>query len=158
MLEKRKEHLNRAGALRAPMPNKSYKRGTDATYGDVKQLQAIEGSVAITQDGSRIDVKHLKPVNENSTDVTARFGNKENSVRVAKQKKDVEVLVALTIAHLAGKERVSLEVLRMFLKASLRTATVNLEGILRKAKLGLGEALRLSKEIVVTDGRWISLP
>jgi hypothetical protein len=156
LLNTRKDRLTSAGAMRAPMPNKSFKRGTEATYGGVKQLRDIEGSVAIAQDGSRIDVKHLKAVDENSTDVTARFGNKENSVRVAKQKKDVEVIVALTLAYMNGKERVNLETLRKFLKAQLRTATVNLEGILRKTKLTLGDALRLGTGIKITDGRWVS--
>ena len=156
LLNTRKERLNSVGAMRAPMPNKSFKRGTDATYGSVKQLRDIEGSVAIAQDGSRIDVKHLKAIDEDSTDVTARFGNKENSVRVAKQKKEVEVIVALTLAYMAGKGRVNLETLRKFLKDQLRTATVNLEGILRKTKLTLGDALRLSTNIVITDGRWVT--
>jgi len=156
LLNTRKERLNSSGAMRAPLPNKSFKRGTEATYGGVKQLRDIEGSVAIAQDGSRIDVKHLKAIDEDSTDVTARFGNKENSVRVAKQKKEVEVIVALTLAYMAGKGRVNLETLRKFLKDQLRTATVNLEGILRKTKLTLGDALRLSTNIVITDGRWVT--
>ena len=156
LLSKRKDRLTSAGGVRAPEAGKSFKRGTEATYGKVKQLQDIEGSTAIAQDGVRIDVKHLKAVNENSTDVTARFGNKENSVRVAKQIKAVEVIVALSLAYMAGKERVNLETLRKFLKDQLRTATVNLEGILRKTKLSLGDALRLDTEIKITNGRWVS--
>jgi len=75
---------------------------------------------------------------------------------VIKQIKDVEVAVALALAYMAGKERVNLETLRKFLKAQLRTAIVNLEGILRKTKLSLGDALRLGTEIKITDGRWVS--
>jgi len=143
--------------MRAPLPAKSFKRGHEATYGGVKQLRTIEGSVAVAQDGTRIDVKHLKAVNENSTDVTARFGNKENSVKVAKQKRDVEVVIALTIAYMAGKERVNLETLRKVLKAQMRTATETLEVVLRQTKLSLGDALRLGPAIKITDGRWVTL-
>ena len=75
---------------------------------------------------------------------------------MAKQKKDVEVIIALTLAYMAGKGRVNLETLRKFLKDQLRTATVNLEGILRKTKLSLGDALRLGTGIVITDGSWVT--
>jgi hypothetical protein len=156
LLNTRKERLNSAGAMRAPLSTKSFKRGTDATYGGIKQLRDIEGSEAIAQDGTRIDVKHLKAIPENSTEVTARFGKKENSVKVAKQKRDVDAITALTLAYIAGKERVNLETLRKHLKDQLRTATVTFDGILRKTKLSLGDALRLSPGIVVTNGRWVS--
>ena len=70
-------------------------------------MRTTEGSVAVAQDGTRIDVKHLKAANENSTEVTARFGNKDNSVKVATQKKQVEVLIALTLAFFGQPRRAS---------------------------------------------------
>jgi len=102
LLNARRDRLTSAGDMRAPLADKSFKKGTQATYGKVKQLRDIEGSVAIAQDGSRIDVKHLKPVDENSTDGTERLG-KGNSVKVAKQMKEVEIIVALTLAYIAEK-------------------------------------------------------
>jgi hypothetical protein len=156
LLNSRKDQLAAGGAMRAPVNTKLFKKGTEATYGKVKQLREFDGSVAVAQDGTRIDVKHLKAVNENSTDVTARFGQ-GTSVKVAKQIKDSEVIVALTLAYIAGQERVNLETLRKFLKDRLRRATVNLEGILRKTKLTLAQTLRLGTNIKVTDSRWVSL-
>jgi hypothetical protein len=155
LLDTRKARLEGAGAMRTPMPGKSFKRGHEPTYGAVKQLRAIEGSVAVAQDGTRIDVKHLKAVNEDSTDVTARFGVKENSVKVATQKRHLEVIAALTIAFLAGKERVSLKALSTFLKAQLRTATEKLDRILGKVKLSLVNALRLFPSLEIVDSRYV---
>jgi len=90
LLNTRKAHLEEAGAMREPLPaaGESFKRGHEAAYREVKQLRRIEGSVAVAQDGTRIDVKHLKAVSGNSTDVTARFGNKDNSVTVASLKRN----------------------------------------------------------------------
>jgi hypothetical protein len=103
--------------MRAPLPGKSFKRGHEETYSGIKQLHSINGSVALAQDGTRIDVKHLKPVSEISSEVTARFGLKANSLKAANQRKDVEVLVALTLAFSVGKERASLAALTTCLKA-----------------------------------------
>jgi hypothetical protein len=157
LLKTRTARLEEAGAMRAPLPAKSFKRGHEATYGSIKQLDRIEGSVAVAQDGTRIDVKHLKPVHEDSSEATARFGHKDNSVKVEKQRKDVQVLIALTLAFLQGKERASLSAISAFLKGQLRSSTETFERVLRKVKLTLVNALRLAPGLEITDGRWVKL-
>ena len=159
LLQSRKARLEGAGAMRAPLPeaSKDFKRGHVATYGNVKQLTEINGSVATAQDGTHIDVKHLKAVDADSSNVTARFTTKDNSVKVAKQKREVEVLTALTLAYLARWERVSLSNLSKFLKEQLRHATVKFDGVLKKAGLTLANALRLSPAIEVVGGNWVQL-
>jgi len=67
------------------------------------------------------------------------------------------IVPALTKAFLAGKERVSLAALSKFLKGQLRTATETFEVVLRKAKLPLVDALRLSPGITITQGSWVQV-
>jgi len=158
LLQTRKTRLEEAGAMRAPLQGKTFKRGHEASYRPKKALADFEGIEAIAEDGTRIDVKHLKPVNSESTDVTVRFGDKTNSVKKNKQRRQAEVLIALTLAHLEGKERVSLKALSIFLKAQLRPATENFETILRKVKLKLMVVLRLFPALEVSvDSRYVKV-
>mgnify|MGYP000606486524 FL=1 len=76
--ERRTKALQDAGSFRAPaegLDRKTFKRGTDPSFGEKKTLQAIEGSTAVATDGTRIDIKHLQAVQGESTEVTARLGS-----------------------------------------------------------------------------------
>jgi len=155
VLEKRKETLTKAGAYRAPaegLERKTFKRGNDASYGEKKQLDRIEGSVAIATDGTRIDVKHLKAVDAQSTDVTARLGGMTNARSTIKKREDAEPIRALTRAFLRGKEDDTLNKLAFHLKQRLRAATLTYQQILDKTKIKLVAILRLFPDLFEVEG------
>jgi hypothetical protein len=155
VLEKRKETLTQAGAFRAPaegLERKTFKRGNDASYGEKKTLHSFEGSVAVATDGTRIDVKHLKPVHEESTEVTARLGGQSNARSTVKKREEVEPIRALTRAFLAGKEDDTLNKVAFHLKNRLRAASLTYDQILSKTKLKLVAILRLFPDLFEVEG------
>ena len=129
--------------MRAPVAGKTFKRGHEESYGPKKTLVDFE--------------VHLKAVNCESTDVTARFVDKNKTVKKNKQRRQAEAILALTTAHLAGREQVSLNALATFLKTQLRPATETFEMILWKTKLKLVGVLRLFPSLEVEHGRYVKL-
>jgi len=161
VLQKRRETLAKAGAFRAPaegLERKTFKRGNDATYGAKKELDHIEGSTAVATDGTRIDVKHLKPVDPESTGAVARLGDMSEAKSTVKRRADAQPIRALTRAFLRHKERESLNALAAHLKYRLRAATLTYEQILAKTKLKLVGVLRLYPTVFEVDqGRYVKL-
>jgi hypothetical protein len=156
LLETRKARLLLHGGMRTPTAGKSFKRGHEASYKDKGTIDHFEGSEAVQADGARIDVKHLKAVDLNSTEVVPRFGLKSNSVKINNQRRDSAEIYALSLEFLAGKERDSLINLARFLKERLRLATDTLAQIFRKTKLSLIDTLRLNPRFEVEENnRWV---
>ena len=57
--------LEKTGAFRKPLgrvTKNAFRRGFDAKYDKVQQVQAIEGSTVVGTDGSRVDIKLVKAV------------------------------------------------------------------------------------------------
>jgi len=161
VLARRKQDLEKAGAFRAPaegLGRKTFKRGNDPSYGDKKRLEAIEGSTAVATDGTRIDVKHLKAVEGESTNAEARLGGGGESRSTNKKRQDSVPIKSLTIAYLSARETGSLNALAKYLKEHLRAATLTYQQILDKTKLTLVATLRLFPELFeVEDGRYVTL-
>jgi hypothetical protein len=161
VLERRTRDLKDAGSFRAPLEGlerKTFKRGNDASYGAVKRLEAIEGSTAVATDGTRVDVKHLKAVQEESTESTARFGDQSETQTTVKKRRDAETLRAMSVAFLAGKERDSIQKLAAHLKTRLRAATLTFQQNLDKIKLrNLAAVLRLFPAVFELEGQWVKL-
>jgi hypothetical protein len=159
VLARRTKDLESAGAFRAPaegLDRKTFKRGNDASYGPIKQLELIEGSVAIATDGTRSDVKFLKPVPGDSTEVTARLGDQSDTQTTNKKRRDAEVLRALSVAYLVGKERASMAKLATHLKERLRAATLTFQQNLDKIKVrNLAAVLRLFPALFELEGQWV---
>lgn len=161
VLSRRTKDLENAGAFRAPaegLDRKTFKRGNDPSYGPIKQLELIEGSVAIATDGTRTDVKFLKPVPSESTEVTARLGDQSDTQTTNKKRRDAEVLRAMSAAYLANRPRASIQALATHLKERLRAATLTFQQNLDKVKVrNLAAVLRLFPALFELEGQWVKL-
>jgi hypothetical protein len=105
-----------------------------------------------------VDVKHLKPVQDESTEVTARLGDQSETQTTNKKRRDAEVLRAMSAAFLAGKERESIQKLATHLKTRLRAATLTFQQNLDKIKLrNLAAVLRLFPALFELEGQWVKL-
>jgi len=83
---KRVARLAAAGAYREPLPgNRVFKRGHQATYGEVRQVGQIQGSTVTDTTGRQIDIKRVKVVLQDTTEAFGRFG--EHNDRLMAQKK-----------------------------------------------------------------------
>ena len=71
--EKRVDRLKEAGGFRRPVGARKFKRGFRATYGDVEEPTAIEGSRVESTGGAPIDIKLVSIVEKDSTKATPKF-------------------------------------------------------------------------------------
>jgi len=159
--ERRTKDLRDAGSFRAPaegLDRKTFKRGTDPSFGEKKTLQAIEGSTAVATDGTRIDVKHLKAVQGESTEVTARLGSMADAKSTVKKRGIAAPIRDAARAYIRTRENTSIQALAFHLKARLRTATQTYQQILDKTKSpSLAVLLRLFPAVFELEGQWVTL-
>ncbi len=105
-----------------------------------------------------MDVKHLKPVHSQSTEVTARLGHQSDTQTTIKKRRDAETLRAMSVAYLTGKDRDSIQKLATHLKTRLRAATLTFQQNLDKIKLrNLAAVLRLFPAVFELEGQWVKL-
>jgi hypothetical protein len=159
--ERRTRDLQAAGAFRAPaegLGRKTFKRGTDPSYGEKKTLQAIEGSTAVATDGTRVDVKYLQAVQGESTEVTARLGNLGETKSTAKKREIAGPLRDAARAYIRSRENTSIQALAFYLKRELRAATLTFQQIIDKTKVrNLAALLRLFPAVFEIEGQWVTV-
>ena len=88
LLEGRREQLEDAGAFRRPLAVTSrFRRGFQASYGNVEQVDGITGSrVKPTGDGEPIDVKRVLPVDKDTGSVQPGFALGQARTEAKRQK------------------------------------------------------------------------
>ena len=104
VLDDRKGKLEKAGAFRKPIEGVTknpFRRGFDAKYGPVQQVQRIEGSTVVGQDGSRVDIKLVKAVD--SASGQPENIERENARTEEKKEKLFDIMEALA-EWLRGRE------------------------------------------------------
>ena len=148
LLRDRTAKLRAEGGFRAPRQEavRKFKRGYQATYSDAKKLNRIEGSEAIADDGTRIDVKFLKPVAEDTSEAEPRRmgGN-------AGEDKKREILRPIAdelYAELETRDIWSMVAAATYLKQRLRFASEKYDQLLKKARVSrLADVIRLFPEL-----------
>ena len=159
--ERRTKALQDAGSFRAPaqgLDRKTFKRGTDPSFGEKKTLQGIEGSTAVATDGTRIDIKHLQSVQGDSTEATARLGDSADT-KTTKQKREIAApLRDAARAYINSRENTSIQALAFYLKRQMRAATMTFKQIIDKTKVrNLAALLRLFPAVFEIEGQWVTL-
>ena len=147
LLKERKAKLQAEGAFRAPRPEavRKFKRGYQATYGEAKKLSRIEGSEAIAEDGIRIDVKFLKPVDEETAEAQPRRmgGNAQED----RKRETLRPIAEELYAELEARDMWSMVAAARYLRDRLRHADENYDQLLRKARVSrLADVIRLFPE------------
>jgi len=148
LLRDRKARLQEEGAFRAPRPEavKKFKRGYQATYSEAKRLNRIEGSEAIADDGLRIDVKFLKPVDAETAEAQPRRmgGNAQED----KKRQILQPVADELYAELEARDIWSMTAAARYLRERLRHATESYDQLLKKARVTrLADIVRLFPEL-----------
>ena len=142
LLERRRSRLEDAGAFRAPLGGFGKFQGSfQPTYGEVKQLTEIKGSVVEGVHGGKHDmqhdIQHVLPVDKESSTATARFAL--GSARVERKREKVQGIFLALYGWLGGPEQK-----RMVSAAEhLRRVTQDYNQILRDTNMRLADVVRL---------------
>ena len=128
--------LEKTGAFRKPLggvTKNAFRRGFDAKYDKVQQVQAIEGSTVVGTDGSRVDIKLVKavPAASSQPETTER-----ETARTEKKKEALFDLMDTLLDWLGGGEK------------SLRAAALHLA----RARFDLGDRQVLYKDLLRAQG------
>ena len=141
LLESRKKQLADAGAFRRPLPGAggAFRRGFKATYGDLERVASVQGSTVVPEDGLKIDIKRVQPVDRDSGDVVAWLGGL--SLRDSAKKDKLMDMMTSLIDFLKDGER-SVASAALWLKGHMGSAY---EDTLREVGFGkhLAQALQL---------------
>ena len=128
--------LEKTGAFRKPLggvTKNAFRRGFDAKYDKVQQVQAIEGSTVVGTDGSRVDIKLVKAV-------PAASSQPENlereTARTEKKREALFNLMDTLLDWLGGGEK------------SLRAAALHLA----RTRFDLGDRQVLYKDLLRSQG------
>ena len=107
-LTARRQHaLEDAGSFRVPLPDSTskFKRGFQATYGEVKQKASIQGSTVTDTDGGKHNIKELKIVPATSS---AAIPAAASTTGPAKKKRLGAPILNALAQVLEGEEKISL--------------------------------------------------
>ena len=104
---KRQDNLEDAGGFRAPLPDSTskFKRGFQATYGDVKQVASVRGSTVTDTEGKSHNLKQLKIVPATSS---AALPAAVSTAGPAKKRRLGTPILDALAQVLQGEEQVSL--------------------------------------------------
>jgi hypothetical protein len=142
LTERQQARLEADGAFRAPLPGSTnkFKRGFQATYGEVQRPQSVRGGIVTATDGSRHALKQIRTVPVDSSRVTPSFGA-DTAGPARKRAKGGSILDVL--AELLRDGRVSLTKAAQLLRARFKEDGRDYDLVLKAARASLVELIRL---------------
>jgi len=146
LTEKRQAKLQDAGAFRAPLPGSTskFKRGFQATYGDVQRVQSVRGGTVTATDGSRHSVKQVRTVPVGSSAAEASFGR--NTGGPARKKQRGALVLDALEDVLQGEDRVALSKAAQLMRARLKNDGQDYDELLKQANAKLIDLIRLAPD------------
>ncbi len=130
---RRQNALEDAGGFRAPLADSTskFKRGFQATYGDVKQMADIRGSTVTDTDGGKHNIKQLKIAPISSS---AAIPAPVNTTGPAKKKRLGAPILNALAQVLEGEEKISLTKASGLMRTQMIANGQNYNEILRTTK------------------------
>ncbi len=142
---KRQDNLEDAGGFRAPLPDSTskFKRGFQATYGDVKQVASVRGSTVTDTEGKSHNLKQLKIVPATSS---AALPAAVSTAGPAKKRRLGTPILDALAQVLQGEEQVSLTKASGLMRAQLTADGQSYNDILKSTKASLIDLIRLDDD------------
>ena len=149
LTERQQARLEADGAFRTPLPGstKTFKRGFQATYGDVQRPRDVRGGIVTATDGSRHQLKQIRTVPADSSRVTPSFGT-DTAGPARKRAKGGSILDVL--AELLQDGRVSLTKVAQLLRARFSEEGKDYDLVLKATRASLVELIRLDDRFELT--------
>ena len=142
LTERQQARLEADGAFRAPLPGstKKFKRGFQATYGEVRRPQSVRGGIVTATDGTRHSLKQIRTVPVDSSRVNPSFGA-DTAGPARKRARGASIVDVL--AELLQGGRLSLTKAAQLLRARLKDAGSDYDLVLKATRASLVELIRL---------------
>ena len=142
---KRQDKLEEAGGFRAPLPDSTskFKRGFQATYGDVKQVASVRGSTVTDTEGKSHNLKQLKIVPATSS---AAIPAAVSTASPAKKRRLGAPILDALAQVLQGEEQVSLTKASGLMRAQLTADGQSYNDILKSTKASLIDLIRIDDD------------
>ena len=143
LTRRRTAKLTSEGGFRAPLPESTskFKRGAQATYGEVKQVANIQGSTVTDSEGGKIDIKRVKAVPLNSSDAKGRFGAVNDRLQT-KKREQAGLIIEGLCKILEDRDQISLATAA----GLLRDEMPNYDEVLKTTSSRLVDIIRLAPE------------
>jgi hypothetical protein len=143
---KRQASLEDTGAFRAPLPESTskFKRGFQATYGDVRTVANVRGSTVTDNEGKSYNIKQLKVVPATSTGATQAFA--VNTAGPAKKRRLGAPIMDALASVLQGEEQISLTKASGLMRAQLSADGKSYNEILASTRASLIDLIRLADD------------
>ena len=143
LTQRRATKLTAEGGFRAPLPESTskFKRGAQATYGEVKQVASIQGSTVTDSEGGKINIKRVKAVPLNSSDAKGRFGAVNDRLQTKKREQSGLIIEQLC-KILEDRDRISLATAA----GLLRDEMSNYDEVLKATSSRLVDIIRLAPD------------
>ena len=143
LTQRRTAKLTAEGGFRAPLPESTskFKRGAQATYGEVKQVANIQGSTVTDSEGGKINIKRVKAVPLNSSDAKGRFGAVNDRLQ-AKKREQSGLIIEQLCKILEDRDQISLATAASLLRDEMS----NYDEVLRATSSRLVDIIRLAPD------------
>ena len=145
LTKRRAAKLTETGAYREPLPEATlrFKRGAQATYGEVRDVGNIRGSTVTDGDGRQMDIKRVKAVPITSSNAHGRFGAVNTRLQREKRERAGRIIVELC-KLLEDKDQISLASAAV----QMREKMGDYDAILAATSCSLVDIIRLAPEKV----------
>jgi hypothetical protein len=142
LTQRQQARLEADGAFRAPLPGstKKFKRGFQATYGEVRRPQSVRGGIVTATDGTRHSLKQIRTVPADSSRVNPSFGT-DTEGPARKRARGASILEVL--AELLQGGRLSLTKAAQLLRARFKEDGSDYDLVLKATRASLVELIRL---------------
>jgi hypothetical protein len=149
LTERQQARLEADGAFRAPLQGstKKFKRGFQATYGEVQRPQSVRGGIVTATDGTRHSLKQIRTVPVDSSRVNPSFGT-DTAGPARKRARGASIVEVL--AELLQGGRLSLTKAAQLLRARLKDAGSDYDLVLKATRASLVELIRLDDRFELT--------
>ena len=143
LTQRRTAKLTAEGGFRAPLPESTskFKRGAQATYGEVKQVASIQGSTVTDSEGGKVNIKRVKAVPLNSSDAKGRFGAVNDRLQ-AKKREQSGLIIEQLCKILEDRDQISLATAASLLRDEMS----NYDEVLRVTSSRLVDIIRLAPD------------
>ena len=149
MTQQRQAELDGTRAFRPQLAVGRFKRGHQATYGDVTRVRDIQGGIVTGTDGKRYDLKRIRIVPADSTGAEPNFG--DNVAGRARKKAKGAAILDLLEEELQGVDQLALSTAAIRMRARFKDSGKDYDDILASTRGKLIDLIRLDGRFTIEE-------
>jgi len=149
LTQRRQAELDGTKTFRPQLAVAKFKRGHQATYGDVTKVRDIQGGIVTDTEGKRHDLKRIRIVPADSTGAEPNFG--DNTAGRARKRVKGAAILDLLEEELQGVEQLALSTAAIRLRARFKDSGQDYDDLLAATHGRLIDLIRLDGRFAVEE-------